>query len=144
MPNFNDAQITNLYVSEQGSSAVQNDAPNAPAGGQFNLTLEMVAGTGLQSEDYTVVISCCDVTATTAVPSTSSLIPGAPLNGAGSFGTGPGWTPNGPEWFVFNYSVLVGPEPAADQGSVYQYTAALFSKNGQVVSLRQSDLFILV
>jgi hypothetical protein len=144
MPNFNDAQITGLYVSESGSSAVENNAPNAPAGGSFNLTLEMVAGTGIQSESYTVVVSCTDVTATTAVPAASPLIPGAPINGAGNFGEGAGWTANGPEWWVFNQSLPVGPEPAADTGHVYQYTAALYSKNGQAVSLMQSELFILV
>ena len=42
--NFNDAEISSLYVSENG---IQDDAPNAPAGGPFNLILEMVAGPAL-------------------------------------------------------------------------------------------------
>jgi hypothetical protein len=142
MPNFNDAQITDLYVSEHAAPGVQDDAPNSPAGGKFNVTLEMVAGTGLLSSDYTLVISCTDVTA--AAPAPATLVPGTPLNGSGSFGTGTGWSASGPGYSVFSYSLEVGPEPAGDSGHVYQYTAAVHSKNGQVISLMQSDLFLLV
>ena len=39
--NFNDAKITSLYVNGEGSvSDIQDDAPNAPAGGKFDVTLE--------------------------------------------------------------------------------------------------------
>jgi hypothetical protein len=142
MPNFNDAQITDLYVSEHAAPGVQDDAPNSPAGGKFDVTLEMVAGTGIQTSDYTLIISCTDVTA--SAPAAPALIPGAPLNGTGSFGSSAGWSASGPEYSVFRHSEEVGPEPTAGAGHVYQYTAAVYSKNGQVVSLKQSDLFVLI
>jgi hypothetical protein len=56
---------------------------------------------------------------------------------------GAGWTSEG-NWWVFNASADVGPEPSSGQGHIYQYAAAIYSKNGQVVSLRQSDPFILI
>ncbi len=139
--NFNDAEITSLYVSDPGTPVdIENDAPNAPAGGKYNVTLEMAAGAGVAGP-YQVNITCSDLTATTAAPAV--LIPGAPLNGAGNFATPP-WTGAGPLANVFNQSVPVGPEPAADKGHVYQYTAALFSNNGQIVSIKQSEPFVLL
>ena len=139
--NFNDAEITSLYVSVAGSTVdIENDAPNAPAGGPFNVTLEMVAGGGVAGA-YTLAITCSDLTATAPAP--AALIPAGTLNGPGTFATTPPWTADGTA-YVFNQTVPVGPEPAADKGHIYQYTAALFSNNGQVVSIKQSDPFVLV
>jgi hypothetical protein len=135
--NFNDAEITALYVSENG---IQDDAPNAPSGGPFNVILEMVAGAGLTGP-YTVSVTCADLTLTATAPAV--LIPTV-LNGPGNFGTGPGWTGVGPLANVFSETVSVGPEPAGDKGHVYQYTAALVTSNGQIVSIKQSDPFILL
>jgi len=48
MPNFNDAKITSLYVCEEGAvQDIEDEAPNAPAGGKFRVTVEMVAGEGV-------------------------------------------------------------------------------------------------
>jgi len=140
--NFNDAEITSLHVSVNGAPVeVQDDAPNAAGGGPYNVTLEMVAGAGVAGP-YTLITTCSDISATAAAP--AALIPPAgSLNGAGMFATAP-WKPNGPLDFVFNESVTVGPEPAADKGHAYQYTAALFNNNGQIVSIKQSDPFILL
>ena len=146
MANFNDAEITSLYVGQQTSPGVQDDAPNAPGGGPFNLTLEMVAGTGLQTEQYTLAITCSDLSATSAAPAGSPLIPpSGPLNGPGNFGEGP-WLQSGTsgQWWTLSVPVLVGPEPVGGQGHVYQYTAALYTKNGQVASVKQSNPFILI
>ena len=134
--NFNDAEITSLYVSENG---VQDDAPNAPAGGAFNVILEMVAGAGLTGP-YTLAVTCSDLTLT----GPASYLNPAGLNGSGNFGAGPGWTAAGPLANVFNQSVSVGPEPATDKGHVYQYTGALYSSNGQIVSIKQSEPFVLL
>jgi hypothetical protein len=140
--NFNDAEITSLYVSVAGTPIdIENDAPNAPAGGKYNVTLEMVAGAGLAG-GYTLDISCSDLTLTAPAPPV--LKPGAPLNGPGTFGASPPWKSAGPLANVFNETVTVGPEPAADKGHVFQYTASLVSGNGQVVSIKQSDPFVLV
>jgi hypothetical protein len=139
--NFNDAEITSLYVSDPGTPVdIENDAPNSPAGGKYNVTLEMVAGGGVAGP-YRVHITCSDLTATASAPAV--LIPGAPLNGAGAFAAPP-WAAAGPLVNVFNHTVAVGPEPPADKGHVYQYTAALFSNNGQIVSIKQSDPFVLL
>jgi hypothetical protein len=135
--NFNDAEITSLYVSENG---IQDDAPNATSGGPFNVVLEMVAGAGLTGP-YTVSITCSDLSLTAPAPAV--LIPTG-LNLSGNFGSGPGWTGAGPLANVFNQSGPAGPEPAGDKGHVYQYTASLFTSNGQIVSIKQSDPFVLL
>jgi hypothetical protein len=139
--NFNDAEITSLYVSVAGLPIdIEDAAPNAPGGGKYNVTLEMVAGGGVAGP-YTLAVTCSDLTATAPAPAV--MKPGAPLNGPGNFGTPP-WKPAGPLANVFNETVTVGPEPAADKGHVYRYTAALYSNNGQVVSIRQSEPFVLL
>ena len=75
MTNYNDAAITAIFVSQTGSPSVQDDAPNSPnPSGQFDVTLEMVAGNGLASGDYTVSITCADLSAVAQAP--ASLIPG--------------------------------------------------------------------
>ena len=138
MTNFNDAKITSLFVSQVASAGIQDDAPNAPGGGPFNVTLEMEAGTGLQTSDYTLIVSCEDVT---AVAGAAALVPPAgALNGAGAFGTSSGWNSVN----TFSATDQVTPDPATPAGHVYQYTAAVYSKNGQVVSSLQSDLFVLI
>jgi len=141
--NFNDAEITSLYVSDSGTPVdIENDAPNAPGGGKYNVTLEMVAGAGVAGP-YELRITCSDLTATS--PGPAALVPPlGPLNGAGAFATPPHWVGAGPLVNVFNQTVAVGPEPAADKGHVFQYTAALYSNNGQIVSIRQSDPFVLL
>jgi hypothetical protein len=140
MPNFNDAEITSLYVSEEGAvHDIQDDAPNAPGGGPFRVTLEMVAGGGVAGK-YHLITTCSDLTDTKEAP---ALNPGTPLNGIGDFG-GAGWQPNGAPLThsVFNKSMKVA--APKDKGHVYRYTAALRHDNGQIVSIRQSDPFILL
>jgi hypothetical protein len=139
--NFNDAQITSLYVGEDGSVAgIQDDAPNSPAGKKFRVTLEMVAGGGVAGP-YELITTCSDVTETAPA---SALNPVAPLNGAGTFGS-PEWktdTGVGPSDQVFSHTAVISPPKVP--GHVYRYTAALRSGNGQIVSIRQSDPFILL
>jgi len=67
--------------------------------------------------------------------------PGGALNGVAEFGVAP-WT-GGPTTFTFSQHVKVTLAHGAGKGDVYQYTAALVSSTGQVVSTRQSDLFVL-
>lgn len=140
--NFNDAKITSLYVSEPGSVLdIQDDAPNAntAAGTKFRVTLEMVAGTGVGGK-YDVRTTCSDLTDTAAAP---TLNPGTPLNATGAlFATGPEWVADGPDRYVFNQSELIN-KPTV-RGHVYRYTASLYSNNGQIVSIRESDPFILL
>ena len=145
MPNFNDAKISSIYVNGDGAvSDIQDDAPNAPAGGKFDVTLEMVAGEGVLG-NYKLITTCTDLTASAAAPAV--LKPGAPLNtGAGAF-QGPEWkpvpaAPNPPKYWTFNHSVKVGPPAVA--GHAYRYTAVLHNSNGQIVSVKESEPFILL
>jgi hypothetical protein len=138
MTNFNDAEITSLYVSATAAPGIQDDAPNAPGGGDFDVTVEMVAGGALATQKYTLLTTCTNVSDAKSVP---ALNPGAPLNGLAEFGVAP-WT-GGPTTFTFSQPVTIPLAPGAGKGDVYQYTAALVSSTGQVVSTRQSDLFIL-
>jgi hypothetical protein len=139
--NFNDAKITSLYVSEPGAvKDIQDDAPNAntATGTKFRVTLEMVAGTGVGGK-YDVKTTCSDLTDTAAAP---GLNPGAPLNATGDlFQTG-AWVADGPNRYVFNQSELIS-KPTV-RGHVYRYTASLYSDNGQIVSIRESDPFVLL
>jgi hypothetical protein len=144
MPNFNDAKITSLYVNGDGSvSDIQDDAPNAPGGGKFDVTLEMVAGEGVLG-NYKLITTCTDLTDSAAAP---GLKPGAPLNtGTGTF-QGPEWKPvpappATPRYWTFNHSVKVGPPAVA--GHAYRYTAVLHNSNGQIVSVKESEPFILL
>jgi hypothetical protein len=136
MPNFNDAKITSLYVSEPGTVVdIEDDAPNAPSGGKFRVTLEMVAGEGVLG-NYDLITTCTDLTTCAAAP---TLNPGAPLSGAGTFQTGP-WKHDGLHW-VFNQSVTIDPPK---KPGVYRYTALVYNSNRQIVSQKQSDPFALI
>jgi hypothetical protein len=142
MPNFNDAKITSLYVSEHGAvKDIADNAPNAPAGGKFRVTLEMVAGGGVAGP-YHVRTTCTDLTET-AHAVTLDPPAGTDLNptpGTANFETAP-WKHEGAHW-VFNQSVTIN--PPAQKGHVYRYTASLRSDNGQIVSIRESEPFILL
>jgi hypothetical protein len=97
MPNINDAEITDIYVSQTKSAGVQDDAPNAPIGGsnspgtEFDVTLEMVAGTALDTAQYTLTVSCADLTTT---ESASDLVPVFPPTAPSTVGASP-WVPQG-------------------------------------------------
>jgi hypothetical protein len=62
--NANDATLTELATAQTGSM-VNDDAPNAPAGGGFDLILGAAAGSALGSSGapYTLTISAIDLTA---------------------------------------------------------------------------------
>lgn len=102
--NLHDAEITSLYVSEEGAVAgIEDDAPNFPGGGKFRVNLVMVAG-GAVAGSYDLVTTCTDVTDCTPVPALNPA-PGGPLNGPGAF-VGPRWVANPPQTDkVFNHSV---------------------------------------
>jgi hypothetical protein len=146
MPNFNDAEITAIYVSHRASHRVQDDAPNAPAAGDpFDVTLEMVAGNALYTGAYTLTVSCADLTAWTPAP--ASMIPtSAAFAKSNTFG-GTGWKPvgTGPLYYTFDNSDTVNTKkPFGGDDHVYQYTVSLVNASGQVVSVKQSDEFVLV
>jgi hypothetical protein len=137
--NFNDAEITRLFVSQVGST-VEDDAPNSPNMGNFAANIEMAAGTALQSEGYTVTWGCTDITLGAPAP---GLIP-ATLNGAGNFDVPP-WTkdPSG-LFLVYQQPATVTRPGPAGQGHLYQYSATLVTTNGQVASYSLSDPFLVL
>ena len=61
--NANDATLTELATAQSGSM-VGDDAPNAPAGGGFDLIIGAVAGSALGSSGapYTLTVSAIDLT----------------------------------------------------------------------------------
>jgi hypothetical protein len=146
MPNFNDAEITAIYVSHKASPRVQDDAPNAPTSGDaYDVTLEMVAGNALYTGAYTLTVSCADLTDWKAAP-TSMTPTTAAFAKANTFG-GTGWKPvgAGPQYYAFENSETVNTKkPVGGDDHVYQYTVSLVNASGQVVSVKQSDEFVLV
>ena len=141
MTNYNDGAITAIFVSQTASPAVEDGAPNSPAAsGPYDVTVEMVAGNGLASGDYTLGITCADLSAVASAP--ASLIPG---NITAVTQIGPtAWTKVGNYWTFSQTQEVNTAAPKGGGGHVYQYTASLVSKNGDVVSIKQSDPFVLV
>jgi hypothetical protein len=144
--NPNDAKITSLYVSEPGGVAdIEDDAPNSntPAGSAFKVTLEMVAGLSVSGTVYHLKTTCSDLTDTVnAIPQAPP--PGSHLNPTGTVTFGaPPWITDVSR-YVFNQSVTVPPPVPAKRGHVYRYTASLYTTNGDIVSIKESDPFILL
>jgi hypothetical protein len=144
MPNINDAEITGIYVSQTKSAGVQDDAPNAdgltPAT-EFDVTLEMVAGSALASAGYTLTVSCADLTTWASAPALVPAFPQSPAVGTPTV-TAPPWIAQG-SYFTYANNVTVNVPPGAGGGQVYQYTASLIFANGEVASIKQSDPFVL-
>ncbi|HEX4088931.1 MAG TPA: hypothetical protein VHZ33_09440 [Trebonia sp.] len=144
MPNINDAEITGIYVSQTVPGGIQDDAPNAPVGGgntpgtAFDVTLEMVAGTALFSEVYTLTVSCTDVTTTADA---AGLVPAFPPAAPSTIGAPP-WKSAG-SYYTYEDNQTVTVPAGAGGGQVYRYTASLVTANGEVASIKQSDLFVL-
>jgi hypothetical protein len=143
MANFNDAEVTDIYVSQTVPGGIQDDAPNAPVNGTvpgttFDATLEMVAGSSLLTEAYTVTVSCENVTQVISAP---LLVPAFPQTAAGNIGNSP-WAKAG-TYCTYTATQTVTVPPGFGGGQVYQYTVSLISANGQVASITQSDLFVL-
>jgi hypothetical protein len=143
MPNINDAEITDIYVSQTKSAGVQDDAPNAPIGGSttagpdFDVTLEMVAGSALDTAQYTLTVSCADLTTTA---NAGDLVPTFPPSSS-TVGATP-WVAQG-SFFTYSSNETVSVPTGAGGGQVYQYTASLITANGEVASIKQSDPFVL-
>lgn len=143
--NANDAQLTEVITAQSGST-IDESAPNAPMPGApasaatFDLVLEGVAGNAIGNSGgpYALKVTCMDLTTVTAAPALDPPI------GAQTF-IAPLWEPNGPDDYsshqVFTINV---PAPNAYAGHVLQYVASLVSVNDQVVSIVESEPFILV
>lgn len=139
MLNFNDAEITAVFTSETASSAIATDTPNAPSGGNYDVTIEIVAGTGVQDADYTLTWGAADLTAWTAAP--AALTAGLPTSG--QFGKTAGWTAAGPLNSTYTATTTINLAGGAGQNHLYLYTVTLTSNNGEVTSQLVSAPFQL-
>ena len=139
--NANDATLTELATAQSGSM-VKDDAPNAPAGGGFDLIIGAVAGSALGSSGapYTLTISAIDLT-TVSQPWPPQILHQA-------FGAASGWqlSGTGPDYEstqTIPNTIPGGPDgPLA--GHTLQFVASLISQGAQIVTIRQSDPFVLV
>jgi hypothetical protein len=137
----NDAKLTEL-ITAPSRSTVEDDAPNAPAASGFDLVVEGVAGSALgnSAAPYTLRISAIDLTAV-SLPWPEQILHQA-------FDTASGWklSGRGPDYEctqTFPVTVPGGPGgPLA--GHILQYVASLVSAGGLIVSIIQSDPFVLV
>ena len=139
--NANDAMLTALATAQRGSM-VANTAPNAPANPSFDLVLEAAAGSALGSSGtpYTLTISAVDLTAVTQGWPTQTLHQ--------AFDAANGWElrGDGPD-YQCTQTVAV-PVPGGPGGPLAGHTlqcvASLVSQGALIVSITQSDPFVLV
>ena len=140
--NANDATLAELATAQTGSR-VQDDAPNAPAGGGFDLIIAAAAGSALGSSGapYTLTISAIDLTAV------SQPWPAQILHQA--FDTATGWklSGTGPDYEctqTFPVTVPGGSPGGPLAGHALQFVASLVSRGAQIASIIHSDPFVLV
>jgi hypothetical protein len=140
--NANDATLTELATAQNGSM-VPDNAPNAPAGGNFSLVLEAVAGSALGSSGapYTLTISAIDLTAVSQ--------PWPPQTLHQAFDAADGWQLSGigPDYqYTQTFPVAVpGGGPGGPlAGHTLQFVASLVSQGAQIASIIQSNPFVLV
>jgi hypothetical protein len=139
--NANDAMLTEVATAQSGST-VEDNAPNAPASGSFDLIVEAVAGSavGNAGAPYTLQISAIDLTAVSQ--------PWPAVAVAQAFDAATGWklSGSGPDYECTQTFPVTVPGGAGGPlaGHTLQYVASLVSHGGQIVSIIQSDPFVLV
>ena len=140
--NANDAVLTVLATAQSGSK-VADDAPNAPASGGFDLVVSAVAGSALGSSGapYTLTISAIDLT--------NLGQPWPTLAFCQAFDAASGWklSGTGPDYActqTFPITVPGGGPGGPLAGHTLQYVASLICQGAQIVSIIQSNPFVLV
>ena len=140
--NANDATLTELATAQSGSM-VPDNAPNAPAGGNFDLVLEAVAGSALGSSGapYTLTISAIDLTAVSQ--------PWPPQTLHQAFDAASGWTLSGtgPDYQctqTFPVAVPGGGPGGPLAGHTLQCVASLITQDAQIAAIIHSNPFVLV
>jgi hypothetical protein len=136
--NANDATLTELATAQSGSM-VGDNAPNAPANGSFDLVMGAVAGSALGSSGapYTLTVSAIDLT------SVNQGWPPQTLHQA--FDTASGWklSGTGPDYECTQTFPIAVPG-GGPGGHTLQFVASLVSQGAQIISIIQSDPFVLV
>jgi hypothetical protein len=140
--NANDAQMTELLTANTGST-VENQTPNAPAPGQpkFEVVLEAVAGSAIggSGAPYTLTVTAMDLTDVKAAPALNPTIANPQ-----HFDVPAGWKPNGLDFeYSKSFSITV-PAGGKYTDHVLQYVASLVTPNGQIVSIIESEPFVLI
>jgi hypothetical protein len=135
--NDNDAYLTKLATAQSGST-IEDNAPNANNPASFDLVVEAVAGHAIGNSvaPYTLTITAMDLTTVTQAAALNPTIPPETF-------AAPVWTANGTD-FVSTQTFTISVPSGAFTGHTLQYTASLVTPNHQIVSIIQSDPFVLV
>jgi hypothetical protein len=142
--NANDARLTQLFVAVD-NSRTQDDSPNETGGvpgATFDLLLRAEAGSviGDGSGNYNLTITAFDVTKGVAEPGLNPF--GNPKLEEFNNNAGNNWAPSGVD-FIKQEKYDINIPATVTRGDVFQYTAQLVSVNFEVISIIQSDLFIV-
>ena len=140
--NAHHAALTGLATARTGST-LADPAPNAPAGGRFDLILHAAAGRALggSGAPYTLTISAIDLTAVTQGWPTQTLHQ--------AFDAACGWELSGvgPD-YQCTQTVAVPVPGGGPGGPLAGHTlacvATLISPGAQIVSIIHSDPFVIV
>jgi hypothetical protein len=140
--NDNDAYLTELTTAQDGST-VEDNAPNTNNPAKFNLVVTAVAGhaVGGSGAPYKLTITAMDLTAVGPATTLNPTIPAQTFDGPPGAATI--WKQNGTD-FVSSQTFSINVPAATFAGHTLQYTASLVSNNSQIVSILQSDPFVLV
>ena len=140
--NAHDATLTSLSTAQAGSMA-KDAAPNAPAADTFDLVLGAVAGSALggSGAPYTLTISAIDLTAVTQGWPTQTLHQ--------AFDAANGWTLSGTGRDYQCTQTFAVPVPGGGPGGplaghTLQCVASLITQGAQIVSIINSNPFVLV
>lgn len=138
--NANNAQLTELTTAQSGST-VEDNAPNAPGQPAFDIVVEAVAGSavGGSGAPYALTVTAMDLTDVAAAPALKPTI-----TNPQHFDQATGWKPNGPDFEYTQSFAITVPPNGQYSGHVLQYVASLVNQNGQIVSIMESDPFVLV
>lgn len=141
--NANDARMTQLFTAVDNSQT-QDDSPNETggvAGNTYDLLLRAEAGSAIgdSSANYKLTITAFNVSKGVAEPLLNPV--GSPFQE--EFNSADNWKPVGVD-FVKEEKYDITIAAAVPRGDVYQYTAQLVADNFEVISILQSNLFVLV
>jgi hypothetical protein len=141
MPQANNAELTELYTAELGST-VRNEEPNADgAAAQYHLIVQAVAGdpAGSNNGEYTLRMDCIDETLAerNADLSVDPVLQTFDGNTAGGL-----WVADGDDFKTDQTFVI--DVPAGVQGHLFRYVATLLSVNNDIITSIESRPFVLV
>ena len=148
--NTNDARLARLFTAADGGT-VEDDTPTATGTtpvNKFDLWLQGEAGNAVGSGggQYTLNIVAFDVTTGNIEPALLPVAPTFPTTEQFQAGAPNNWNAAGGSSndFVKLEKYDIDNIPANLKGHVFYYIASLVSANFQIVSIKQSNWFIVV